>query len=261
MRLAQEVVSRTRVSRLLAGYRDRPAADMNAVYLTLTQVSQLVCDIPEVAEMDINPLFANDQGVLALDARIRVAPSACCGTQRLAIRPYPQELEESVALNGWRLLLRPIRPEDEPQHRRFLSQLEPEDIRFRFLEGPREFSHSEIARFTQIDYDREMAFIATMEGDEGRPQTLGVVRAITDPDNQQAQFTIIVHSDIKGRGLGRALLEKMIRYCRERGTKVLVGQAMLENKRMLSLALSMGFEIRHLPGGKRAEARLNLQDG
>jgi acetyltransferase len=261
MKLAQELVSRTRVSRLLAGYRDRPPADMDAIYHTLVQVSQLISDTAEIVEMDINPLFANDQGVLALDARIRVAASALSGHQRLAIRPYPQELEEWITLNGQRLLLRPIRPEDEPQHQAFLSQLEPEDIRFRFLDVPQEFSHAQVARFTQIDYNREMAFIATHQDEAGRPVTLGVVRAITDPDNQQAQFAIIVHPAWKGRGLGRALLEKMIRYCRERGTKVLIGQVMLENKRMLALALNMGFEIRHLPGGKRAEVRLNLQQG
>ena len=260
MNLARELVSRTRVSRMLAGYRDRPAADMDAICLGLLQVSQLVGDLAEIVEIDINPLFADDQGVLALDARIRVAPAELSSTQRLAIRPYPKELEEWATLDGRRLLLRPIRPEDEPQHRAFLQALDSEDVRFRFLDLAGELPHSEIARFTQIDYDREMAFIATTAPEDGPAETLGVVRAISDPDNQRAEFSVIVHSALKGKGLGRALLEKMMRYCRERGSKELAGRVMLENRRMLSLAVSLGFEIRHLAGGKLAEVRVSLQE-
>jgi acetyltransferase len=259
MNLARELVSHTRVSRMLAGYRDRTAADMDAICLSLLQVSQLVSDLPEILEVDINPLFADHQGVLALDARIRVTRTDVSGTQRLAIRPYPKELEEWVTLNGRRLLLRPIRPEDEPQHRDFLRTLDPQDIRFRFLELDGDLPHSEIARFTQIDYDREMAFIASTAADPDRAETLGVVRELTDPDNQRAEFSVIVSSALKGKGLGRALLEKMIRYCRDRRTKELAGRVMLENRRMLSLAVNLGFEIRHLPGGKLAEVRLYLQ--
>ena len=259
-KLAQELVSRTRVSRMLKGFRDRPAVDMEALSLCLVQVSQLVCDIAEIVELDVNPLFADDQGVLALDARIRVARTTLSGAERLAIRPYPQELEEWVVLDGREVLLRPIRPEDEPQHKVFLSGLDREDIRFRFLDTAADLPSLEIARFTQIDYDREMAFIATAPNPQGEPETLGVVRAITDPDNLRAQFTIIVHSALKGRGLGRALLQKMVRYCHERGTRELAGQALLENKRMLSLALSLGFEIHHLPGGKFAEVRLLVKE-
>jgi acetyltransferase len=260
MNLARELISHTRVSRMLAGYRDRPAADLEAICLTLLQVSQLVSDIAEIVEVDINPLFADDEGVLALDARLRVRRTDISATQRLAIRPYPKELEEWVTLNGQRLMLRPIRPEDEPQHREFLRALDPEDIRFRFLELDGELPHSEIARFTQIDYDREMAFIASAVQDQGGAETLGVVRALTDPDNQRAEFSVIVHSALKGKGLGRALVQKMIAYCRDRGTRELAGRVMLENRRMLSLAVSLGFEIRHLPGGKLAEVRLGLQE-
>ena len=261
MNLARELVSRTRVARVLAGYRDRPAVDMEALCLTLLQVSQLITDLPQIAEVDINPLFADDAGVLALDARMRVAATELSGAQRLAIRPYPKELEEQIEIEGETVTLRPIRPEDEPQHRVFIDTLDPEDIRFRFLGpiGELPLPHPAIARFTQIDYDREMAFIATVPRAEG-PQTLGVVRAINDPDNQRAEFTILVHSTQKGRGLGRMLLEKMIGYCRERGTRKIAGRVLLENKRMLSLALAMGFEIRHLPGGQFAEVSLPLHE-
>jgi acetyltransferase len=243
MHLAELLIQKTRVSRLLAGYRNRPAADLDAVKLTLVQISQLIVDIPEVVEVDINPLFADDEGVLALDARIRVEHATTAGPYRLAIRPYPTELEETIRLrDDRRLLLRPIRPEDEPAHHRFISRLTPEDIHFRFFGAIKEIPHSEMARLTQIDYDREMAFIATTLPKDGPPETLGVVRIGTDPDNETAEFAIIVRSDYKGHGLGRALLQKIIRYCRDRKTRRVVGQVLFENEEMLGLATALGFE-------------------
>lgn len=244
MSLAAELVSRTRVARLLAGYRDREPADRQAILLTLMKLSQLIADISEIVELDINPLLADERGVLALDARIRVASSKSEGTARLAIRPYPHELEENIDFQGEALCLRPIKPEDEPQHRFLFSQLGTEDIRFRFFGVVRQLTHSELARYTQIDYDREMAFIATRKDADGEPETLGVVRAVADPDNVTAEFAIIVRSDLKGRGLGSLLLEKLIRYCHERGTREIVGQVLSNNKAMLGLATRLGFERR-----------------
>ncbi|RMF88324.1 MAG: GNAT family N-acetyltransferase [Nitrospirae bacterium] len=258
MALATELIERTRVSRLLKGYRDRPAADLDALRLTLIQVAQLVTDLPEVVELDINPLFADHQGVLALDARIRVAATSARGPERLAIRPYPRELEEEVTLrDGRTLLLRPIRPEDEPAHHDFVAHCDPEDIYFRFFRAVRHLPHSEMARLTQIDYDREMAFIAVGEAEGGRA-TLGVVRALADPDNQVAEFGIMVRSDQKGTGLGRALLTKMIRYLKGRGTRVLKAHVLPANQAMLSLARRLGFEVRRLPDDEVVEVRLAL---
>ncbi|MCB0164444.1 MAG: bifunctional acetate--CoA ligase family protein/GNAT family N-acetyltransferase, partial [Anaerolineae bacterium] len=243
LKLARELVNRTRVSRLLAGYSHRPPADMTAIYLTLMKVAQLVTDLPEVVELDINPLFADNQGVLALDARMRIVPAWRPGAVHLAIRPYPQELEETIIIRGQPVRLRPIRPEDEPQHQAFLSHLTEEDIQLRFFVSIREFAHSDVARFTQIDYDRAMAFIATRPDDSGQPETLGVVRSIADPDNHQAEFAMIVRSDLKGMGLGRALLDKMIRYCRHRGMREIIGETMRVNTPMIRLARKCGFEV------------------
>jgi acetyltransferase len=240
MVLARDLISRTRISRLLAGYRGRPPADINAISRTLIQLSHLIADIPEIVELDINPLLTDERGVLALDARMVVAPSDATGLDRFAIRPYPEELEEWINWQGRKVLLRPIRPEDEAQHVEFFKVLDPEDIRYRFLMRISEPRHSQLARLTQIDYDREMAFIATTERDPGRFETLGVVRAMGDPDNVTAEFAIIVRSDLKGQGLGTILLKKLIDYCRSRGTKELVGVALSDNRPLIGLVQRFG---------------------
>ncbi|MBI5119755.1 MAG: GNAT family N-acetyltransferase [Rhodospirillales bacterium] len=258
MSLAREMISRTRVYKLLKGYRDRKAVDLDAVCLTLMQVAQLVIDIPEILEVDINPLFADSKGVLALDARIKVAVTSTLGTERLAIRPYPKELEETVLLEGAKVMVRPIRPEDEPNHHIFISKLTPEDIRFRFFGLVHELPHTEMARLTQIDYDREMAFIATMAGEHGQQETVGVVRTVTDPDNERTEYAIVVRSDLKGKGLGRVLMEKMIRYCKARGTRWMVGQALADNRPMLILAELLGFTRVGYVEGDVIELRLDL---
>jgi acetyltransferase len=243
MVLAHELISRTRVSKLLAGYRGRPPANLTAISRTLIQVSHLIADIPQIVELDINPLLADDQGVLALDARIRVAADEASGVDRFAIRPYPEELEEWISWQGRQVLLRPIKPEDGTQHVEFFNALDPQDVRYRVFMRMRELQRPQLARLTQIDYDREMAFIATCEREPGRFETLGVARAIADPDNISAEFAIIVRSDIKGQGLGPILLGKLISYCRSRGTKEIVGEALADNQRVLGLVRRFGGAI------------------
>lgn len=241
--LARDLISQTRVQRLLGGYRDHPRVDMPALELALVKLSQLAADVPEVLELDINPLLADEHGVLALDARIRIEPRRLGAKERLAIRPYPAELEERVDFHGRPIVLRPIRPEDFAQHQRFLAQVTAEDMRTRFLAAIRELPPRDLAHLTQLDYEREMAFIAVTPPDGGSGETLGVVRAYTDPENVEAEFAVLVRSDLKERGLGALLLEKLIRYCRGRGTQRLVGQALSENVRMLQLARKLGFRL------------------
>jgi len=247
--LARELIARTRVSKLLAGYRDRTPADLTAISRTLIKVSHLIADIPQIVELDINPLWADDQGVLALDARMRVAPSAASGVDRFAIRPYPEELEEWIDWQGRRVLLRPIKPEDGAQHVEFFNALDPEDVHFRLFMQMRELQLPQLARLTQIDYDREMAFIATGERSPGCFETLGVARAIADPDNVSAEFAIIVRSDLKRKGLGAILLRKVIAYCRSRGTREIIGEALPDNQRVLGLVRHFGAEMNHSEPG------------
>ncbi|MFZ5810436.1 MAG: GNAT family N-acetyltransferase [Thermodesulfobacteriota bacterium] len=260
MSLARDLIFRTRISASLAGNEAEPGVDIDAICLTLVQVSQLIADVDRICEIDVNPLLADAAGVLVLGAHVRVDLSREPDPHRLAIRPYPRELEECTILkNGRKVLLRPIRPEDEPAHFEFFKRLSPEDLRFRFFGVVRELSHMEMARLTQIDYEREMAFIATAPDEEGRAETLGVVRASTKPDNSSAEFAIIVRSDQKGLGLGRMLMEKMVRYCRERGTRILSGQALLENAGMQGLAHKLGFDVSKNFDEEVAEMILDLQ--
>lgn len=246
--LARELIGRTRVAKLLPAAPDRPAVDVDDICLSLIQLSQLLIDLPQVVELAINPLFADDKGVLALGAAIRVAPPGSAlvdGTSRLAIRPYPRELEERASLHdGTQILLRPIRPEDAPAHFDFVKSLTSEDLRLRFFGAPREFSFADMAAFTHVDYDREMAFIATRPLTTGDSETLGVVRAATRPDNEAAEFAIIVRNEMKGTGLGKALLDKMIHYVKSRGTKVLEATTLPENSHMIGLARRLGFTIK-----------------
>ncbi len=247
MKLAAELVQRTRVVRRLEGYRDQPPVDFDALYLTLIKVAQIAVDLPEVEELDINPLLVDKDGVIALDARIGLARAGVAHSP--AIRPYPRELEETAVFDGvGDVLFRPIRPEDEEHHYAFINMLTPEDIRFRFFGQIKQLPHSQMARLTQVDYDREMAFVAI--GPEG--DTLGVVRTITDPDNEMTEFAIVVRSDLKGRGLGAALMRKMIRYCRARGTAHMAGEVLRENRRMRDFTAGLGFEEHNVPDDPNA---------
>jgi acetyltransferase len=248
MVLARDLVGRTRISRQLKGYRNHPPADMDDVLAVLVQVSRLVAEIPEIVELDINPLLADSRGAIVLDARMRIAMADRSGStlDRLAIRPYPAELEETIAWDGGELLLRPIRPEDGPAHVAFFNALTPDDVRYRMFVRVRELQPAQLARFTQIDYDREMAFIATRHAADGSAETLGVGRVVADPDNISAEFAVTVRSDLKGKGLGILLMNKLIAYCRARGTREIVGEALPQNAPVIGLVKKLGFTVRPL---------------
>ena len=239
--LARELVARTRVAKLLAGYRDHPPAQLDAVADVLIALSQMLADLPELAELDINPLWADHEGVMALDARIRVRREPIAGASRFAITPYPAELVQGLSWQGRPLTLRPVRPEDGPQHQAFIDQLAPEDLRLRFFSSRRELPRSEVARLTQVDYGREMAFLAVRPGPDGAEETLGVARAVCDPDNVEAEFAVIVRSDLKGEGLGTLLMNKLLAYLRARGTQRVVGNILFENRAMGEMARDLGF--------------------
>ncbi len=242
MHLAHELMSRTKIHKILHGYRNIPPVDTERVALALVQLSQLVCDIPQIIELDVNPLVAHEKGVLALDARMRIAETGSGPASRLAIRPYPNELEELVELpDGGKMKIRPIRPEDETGFQRLFRNLTPDEIRFRFLHPMRELPHSMAARLTQIDYDREMALVVAQmsNGEEG--ELWGVVRIVEDPDGEKAEFAMLIRRDKTGLGLGPMLLRRIIDYARSQGIKEIWGEALPENASMIKLARALGF--------------------
>src|SRR5262249_28045900 len=182
--LARGLIAQTRVSRILKAYRNVPATDETAIALLLVKLSQLAADFPEICEIDLNPVLADETGVIAVDARIPVAaveprrPGPASGNPRFAIRPYPKNWERDLPLpDGNRIFVRPIRPEDEALYPQFLSAVTQDDLRLRFFAPVKEFSHSFIARFTQIDYARAMAFIAIEEA------TAAMLGAAAAPDD------------------------------------------------------------------------------
>jgi acetyltransferase len=248
MALAHDLIRQTRVQRLLQGYRDRPATDLNGVALVLIKVAQLVADLAEVVELDINPLLADEHGVLALDARIRIARTDKRADERLAIRPYPKELEEDVQLaNGRRLRLRPILPEDEPTLMAAFRKLSPASVRMRFFAALQELTHETAARLTQIDYDREMALVLAEHGQAGAAELFGIGRIVADPDNSQAEFSLTVRDDVAGEGIGTLLLQRIIDYARQRGTGEIFGHIMSENRTMLEMCDRFGFRVEDGP--------------
>jgi acetyltransferase len=246
LNLAHDLMRQTRVWRLLQGYRDRPAADVAAIAEALVRLSYLVARHPEIREVDINPLLAHETGIVALDARVRVENPAGHPRVPMAIRPYPSEwvAEADVKPLG-PVRIRPMRPEDEGLYAAFFARLTPEDQRLRFFTARPDLSHRFLARLTQIDYAREMAFAAV---DEAAVELLGVVRFVADPDYVRGEYAILVRSDLKGRGLGWCLMQHLMAYARTEKIEQLYGCVLAENATTLRMCRELGFSVEPEPG-------------
>lgn len=254
--LARELINRTRVSRLLAGYRDRPRSNIEAIVKTIIAVQAMAIDMPEIKELDINPLWANEQGVLALDARIRIRAEPRAGTDRFAIKPYPHALAKQIAdRNGKSFLMRPIRPEDVGALQAAISESDPDDVRMRFFSSLRQLPERLAIRLTQIDYDREMAFVVS---DEETGTGAGVVRLSLDPDRTRGEYAIIVRRDRQGTGLGFRMMQEIIAYARSIGVKQIFGDVLNENASMLAMGEELGFKRTASPEPGVTEITLDL---
>ncbi|OGA96464.1 MAG: GNAT family N-acetyltransferase [Betaproteobacteria bacterium RIFCSPLOWO2_12_FULL_66_14] len=248
--LAREMIGRTRVVRLLGRFRGLAPADLSAVEEALLRVSEMVCELPWIREMDINPLIADESGVVAVDARIVIdEPSPMRDRYgHMAIHPYPSRLVSQWHLpDGSSITQRPIRPEDAQLEVEFVRELSPESRYFRFMNTLRELTPQMLVRFTQIDYDREMALIAVLER-EGREREIGVARYAANPDGETCEFAVVVADDWKRRGVGRKLMNQLIDVARARGFKAMVGHVLASNESMARLAAALGFTLSEVPG-------------
>ncbi|WP_207063086.1 bifunctional acetate--CoA ligase family protein/GNAT family N-acetyltransferase [Motiliproteus sp. SC1-56] len=256
--LARRLIKQSRIHRFLKENSYRFKEDIANLCELLVHLSQMVVDLPEIRAVDINPLLINKRGLLAVDVAAAIdAPVAT------SISPYPENLSETRYLkrSGREVILRPIKGEDEPNHLEFFKKLSPESIRLRYFYSRGEPTHIELANWTQIDYDREMAFIATTRREDGEGfETLGVARTSTDPDNVQAEFAVVVRDDLQGEGLGVMLMQKMIDYCRQRGTLQLMGSTLPSNLGMQTLAKKLGFENSFNAEEEVVEMKMMLND-
>jgi acetyltransferase len=255
--LARELMARTRVHRLLVGYRDVPAADLEALAAILRGVSRLVCSAAWVKELDLNPVLAHPGGAVIADARVvidpawREPPSKVRRYAHMAIHPYPAELEHEVQLrDGRRVPVRPIRPEDAEREVRFFAGLSERSRYHRFMQHLPELPPHMLARFTQLDYDKELALVALHEG-----EFVAVGRDAPNPDGRTAEFALTVADAWQGKGLGRALLQRLCDAAREAGYETLYGHILAENREMLDLANRMGFAEVARDGSETTVAR------
>jgi acetyltransferase len=247
--LANRLINRTRVSRLLEVVRNRPSVDRAAVVDVLRRVSELVTELPEVLELDINPLFAGPEAVLAVDVRMAIKrPPAKAGPyDHLAIAPYPKHLVKHLVLDdGTSLTIRPIRPEDAESEQAFVRELSPQTKQLRFMGTVNELSPAMLAQFTQIDYAREMALVA-VTNENGKIQQHGIARYFINEDNSSCEFAIVVSDKLQHQGIGTKLMKALMEAAREHGLNSIEGSVLARNKPMLNMMTELGFTIRKDP--------------
>lgn len=261
-RLAKDLVDRTKAAKMLGNFRNMPAVDFEKLIDVLVAVSNLACELPWIQEMDINPLLMDENGAMAVDARIRVGyPKPSTDPyNHLAIHPYPIHLISEEQLNdGTDIIIRPIRPEDAEIEQAFIRGLSAESKYFRFMNSIHELSLEMLVRFTQIDYHNEMALVAINPDPDGEEE-IGVARYMTNPDKKTCEFAIVVSDKWQGKGIARLLMQKLLDIARNRNLEVMEGQVLANNYRMLELMASMGFQIQNDaedPGIKVVVQRLN----
>lgn len=243
--LVRDMIRNTRVARMLGEFRSMPPVDLDALELVLLRVSEMVCELPWIRELDINPLIVDEHGAVAVDARVMVSnvPMTADHYDHMAIHPYPTHLQTHWSTpDGTPVHIRPIRPEDAGLETEFVSKLSPETRYFRFMNTVKELAPAMLARLTQIDYDREMAFIATTDN-QGTEIEIGVCRYAVNPDRDSCEFAVVVADDWQHRGLARKLMSLLIDTARSRGLKYMNGVFLANNERMLRFVQGLGFAL------------------
>ncbi len=256
--LARRLIERSRVAQTLGDWRGASPANVDALEQVLLRVSEMVCELPQLREMDINPIIVDESGALAVDARIVIenAPATARHYNHLAILPYPAHYEQLWPLRGGgEYTLRPIHPDDAQMLQDLVRRMSPESRYFRFVSSIQELPATLLSRFTLIDYDREMALVAVVKersaGDDGEPveteRIVGVSRYITNPDSTSCEFSLVVGDDFKGQGLGSRLMLSIMEVAREKGLTEIDGLVLAKNPNMLKLMKSLGFSVKSFP--------------
>ncbi len=262
MALAQRIIEKTKIYKLLQGFRGMEGVDMDSLKFLLVKFSYLLMDFPEIQEIDINPFVMDSKGGVVLDAHVVLDPTVERPKEftynHLVISPYPEQyIREFTMRNGEKVLLRPIRPEDEPMEAEMFQNLSSQSIYFRFFGYIPQVNHKFLIRFTQIDYDREMAIIAELDKD-GKKQMLGVVRLISDTWDESAEFAIVVADPWQRNGLGRELMDFMLSIAKTRNLKKITADVLITNRLMLQMFERRGFKIAHGNNGSY-QVELNLE--
>ena len=248
--LAQDLIRSTRASKLLGEFRHMPPIKMEALEEVLLNISEMVCELPWLQELDLNPLIVDENGAIAADARIVIDFASSSGDRysHMAIHPYPVHLIQDWELpDGRTVTIRPIRPEDAELEQDFVKRMSDESKYYRFMDTLRELTQAMLVRFTQIDYDREMALIATIPGEEGKEVQIGVARYVTNPDGESVEFALAVADDWQKHGVGRKLMTALIESARLKGYRAVVGDVLALNSKMFRLMTSLGFTIHPHP--------------
>lgn len=256
--LAQEMIRRSRISHIIEENSYQVERDIDMLCTLLMRLSDLIVELPEIETLEINPLLLNKKGLMAIDFTMSIGTP-----MQTAIHPYPEDLTEKIVLkkSGRPAILRAVRGEDEPTHLEFYNSLSPDTVRLRYFNSRGVPSHDELANWTQIDYDREMAFIISAARQDGDGyETLGVARAVTDADNVNAEFSVVIRDNLQGEGLGTLLMQKVVDYCRDRGTLQLSGTTLRENKGMQTLARNLGFAISYNAEEEVVEMKMLLNE-
>ena len=248
--LAQDLIRSTRAAKLLGKFRNMPPINMEALEDVLLHISEMVCELPWLQELDLNPLIVDENGAIAADARIVIDHAATSGDRysHMAIHPYPSHLvQEWEQPNGLVITIRPIRPEDAEMEQDFVKNLSDESKYYRFMDTLRELTQSMLVRFTQIDYDREMALVATLPEKDGKTVQIAVARYVTNPDGETVEFALAVADAWQKHGIGRKLMSALIESARIKGYRAIVGDVLSQNTKMFRLMGSLGFTIHPHP--------------
>ena len=246
--LSKELIKGTRAAKFLKHFRNQPEANIVQLVDVLQRISEIICELPEVRELDINPLLVDEEGVIAVDARVIVArpETSTARYGHMAIHPYPVELVTQWQLaDGTDVVVRPIRPEDAEIEQEFVKSLSAESKYFRFMQSLDKLTPLMLARFTQIDYDREMALVAVIR--EGTPdaEMLSVTRYVSNPDRHSCEFALTVGDNWQRLGIGQEMMRRLMAVARDRGIEVMEGEVLSNNSKMLALCERMGFRIAH----------------